>query len=235
MVPMAAVARVENAAVRQSFLSLAIAMVIMGVLLFAPAGTLHWPRGWWFGGTFLAATLIAISVLWRVNPEIFAARSRIQPGTKTRDYVYIAIVMGGFILILPVAAIDFRFGWTQMPDWVVWFGYLLFVLSFAGQVWPQAVNRHFEPGVRIQQDRAQTVIDTGPYAIVRHPGYISGSLLAISIALCLGAQWALAPAIVVVIGLISRTLFEERVLTTELSGYREYTQRVKYRWVPGVW
>lgn len=232
---MADATRVKNTAVRQSLLSLAIAMVIMGALLFAPAGTLNWPRGWWFGGTFLVATLIAISVLWRVNPEIFAARSRIQPGTKTLDYVYIAITMGGFVLILPVAALDFRFGWTRLSDWGVWLGYLLFALSFVGQAWPQAVNRHFEPGVRIQQDRGQSVIDTGPYAIVRHPGYISGSLLAISAALCLGSQWALAPAFVAVIGLISRTLFEERVLITELPGYREYTQRVKYRWVPGVW
>ena len=122
-----------------------------------------------------------------------------------------------------------------MPDWVVWLGYALFVLSFAGQTWPQAVNRHFEPGVRIQSDRGQTVIDTGPYAIVRHPGYTSGSLLALSVPLCLGSWWALLPALVVVAGLAVRTPFEERTLRAELPGYTEYTQRVKWRWVPGVW
>lgn len=111
----------------------------------------------------------------------------------------------------------------------------LFALSFAGQTWPQAINRHFEPGVRIQKDRGQIVVDTGPYAIVRHPGYISASLLATSMALCLGSWWALVPAAVVVLGLIPRTLFEERTLIAGLPGYSEYAERVRYRWVPGIW
>jgi protein-S-isoprenylcysteine O-methyltransferase Ste14 len=225
----------QNRAVLQSIVALVITIVVMGLLTFVPAGTLNWPRGWWFIVAFVVATLIAVAILWRLNPEIFAARSRVQPGTKTKDYIFLTLVLGGFFFILPIASLDFRFGWSQVPDWVVWLGYLLFVLSYAGQVWPQAVNRHFEPGVRIQEDRGQTVIDTGPYAIVRHPGYTSGSLLALSIPLCLGSWWALIPALVVVIGLIPRTLFEEQTLRAELPGYAEYTQRVKWRWVPGVW
>jgi protein-S-isoprenylcysteine O-methyltransferase Ste14 len=227
--------RALDRAVRRSLVSLVYSLVVMGLLLFVPAGTLAWPRGWWFGGAFVAAVLVAMAVLWKLNPEIFAARSRVQPGTKRLDYLFISIVVGGFALILPVAGLDFRFGWAQTPDSVVGLGYVLFALSFAGQVWPQAVNRHFEPGVRIQADRGQTVIDSGPYAIVRHPGYISGALLAISVALCLGSWWALIPASVVVIGLIPRTLFEERTLSAELPGYRDYTKRVRSRWVPGVW
>lgn len=227
--------KAQNGAVLQSLVALMITLVVMGLLAFVPAGTIDWPRAWWFCGAFLVATLIAVVVLWRLNPEIFAARSRVQPGTKSGDYIFLALVLGGFFFILPVAGLDFRFGWSAMPDWVVWLGYVLFVLSYAGQVWPQAVNRHFEPGVRIQADRGQTVIDTGPYAIVRHPGYTSGSLLALSIPLMLGSWWALLPALLVIIGLVPRTLFEERTLVAELPGYREYTQRVRYRWVPGVW
>lgn len=225
----------QNKAVLQSFVSLAITLAVMGVLLFWPAGTLDWPRAWWFVAAFVVAILVAIVVLWRLSPEIFAARSRIQPGTKLWDYVFIALVIGGFIAVLPVAALDFRFGGANAPDWVVIVGYVIFAISFVGQTWPQAVNRHFEPGVRIQEDRGQTVIDTGPYAIVRHPGYISGSLLALSIALVLGSYWAVIPVLVVVGGLMVRTVFEERTLRAELPGYTEYTQRVKYRWVPGVW
>ena len=134
-----------------------------------------------------------------------------------------------------VAGLDHRFGWSAVPNWVVALGYVLFVLSFAGQTWPQAVNRHFEPGVRIQEDRGQKVIDTGPYAIVRHPGYISGALLALSMPLMLASWWALLPALVAVAALAVRTPFEERTLSAGLPGYAEYTQRVKYRWVPGVW
>jgi len=219
----------------KSLIQLVVSLAIMGVLLLGPAGTFEWSRAWWFFIVFVLAIVIAIVVLAKVNPEIFAARSRIQPGTKLWDYIFITLVIGGFIAILPVAGLDFRFGGANAPDWVVWLGYLVFIVSFIGQTWPQAVNRHFEPGVRIQEDRGQTVIDTGPYAIVRHPGYISGSLLAISIALVLGSWWALIPVAVVVVGLVVRTIFEERTLRAELPGYTEYTQRVKWRWVPGIW
>jgi len=225
----------RSAAVRQSLVALVITVVIMGVILFVPAGTLNWPRGWWFCGAFVGATLVAIAALWRLNPEIFVARSRVQPGTKPLDYVFLVLIMGGFFLVMPVAGLDFRLGGANAPDWVVWLGYLLFAISYAGEAWPQAVNRHFEPGIRIQSDRGQTVIDTGPYAYVRHPGYIFGSLLAISMALMLGSWWALLPALLVVVGLIPRTLFEEQTLRAELPGYTEYTQRVRWRWVPGVW
>ena len=225
----------QNAAVLRSLLSLAITIVVMGAMLFVPAGTFDWPLAWWFIAAFVVCVAIAIVIIWRFNPELFVARSRIQPGTKSGDYVFLTLVLGGFAVMPIVAGLDFRFGWSPMPDWVVWLGYALFVLSFAGQTWPQAVNRHFEPGVRIQSDRGQTVIDTGPYAIVRHPGYTSGSLLALSVPLCLGSWWALLPALVVVAGLAVRTPFEERTLRAELPGYTEYTQRVKWRWVPGVW
>lgn len=225
----------RSAAVRRSLVSLAVVLVIMGLLLFIPAGTLNWPLGWCFAVAFVLAVLISIAVLWRLNPDIFVARSGIQRGTKRADYVFIALIAIGFLGVLPVAALDFRFGWSAMPAWVVVLGYLLYLPGFVGQAWSQAANRHFEPGVRIQQDRGQTVIDTGPYAVVRHPGYLSGSLFALSTALMLGSWWALLPALLVGVALVPRTLFEEGTLRAELPGYTEYTQRVKYRWVPGVW
>jgi len=225
----------DRAAVARGFIALAVTIVIMGVLLFVPAGTTDWPLGWWFIISFTVCVLIAIAIIWRANPELFSARSRVQPGTKSWDYIFLVLVMAGFIVIPLVAGLDHRFGWSSAPAWAVVLGYVLFVLSFAGQTWPQAVNRHFEPGVRIQQDRAQTVIDTGPYAIVRHPGYISGAMLSLSMPLMLASWWALLPALVATFALAVRTPFEERVLRAELPGYTEYTQRVKYRWVPGMW
>jgi protein-S-isoprenylcysteine O-methyltransferase Ste14 len=223
------------AAVRRSLVSLVITLIVMGVLLFVPAGTLNWTLGWWFTVAFLVCTLVSIVVIWRFNPEIFAARSRIQPGTKAWDYVFIALIVGGFIAVLPVAALDFRFGWSSVPAWAIVLAYALFALSFADQIWALAVNRHFEPGVRIQQDRGQTVIDTGPYAIVRHPGYIGGVTLGLAMALMLGSWWALLPVLVLSVATAVRTLFEERTLRAGLPGYTAYTRRVRYRWVPGVW
>ena len=225
----------QNRAVIQSLISLVVTLAVMGVLLFWPAGTFNWPAAWWFAIAFLVSTLIAVVVIWRVNPEIFVARSRIQPGTQSWDYFFIALIIGGFMLVLPVAGLDFRYGWSAMPGWFVGFGFVLFILGYAGSIWPVSVNRHFEPGVRIQEDRGQTVIDTGPYAIVRHPGYSAATLLILGMALMLGSYWALIPAVVAILATAVRTVLEERTLHAGLAGYTAYTQRVKYRWVPGVW
>jgi protein-S-isoprenylcysteine O-methyltransferase Ste14 len=225
----------QEAAFRQGFVALAITVAVMAVLLFVPAWTIDWALGWWFIVAFAAVVLVSVFYIRQRNPELFVARSRVQSGTKGWDYIFLALVVGGFILMLPVAGFDVRFGWSAVPAWVIALGYVLFVLSFGGQVWAQAENRHFEPGVRIQEDRGQTVVDTGPYAIVRHPGYISGSLLALSVPLMLASWWALLPALVVAVALAVRTPFEEQTLRAGLPGYAEYTQRVRYRWVPGVW
>nr|WP_239537719.1 isoprenylcysteine carboxylmethyltransferase family protein [Dyella mobilis] len=151
------------------------------------------------------------------------------------DYVFITVIFIAFLATFPVSALDYRYQLAQTPDWVSWAAYLPFFLGFAVAGWAQAVNRYFEPGVRLQNDRGQTVIDNGPYAIVRHPGYISGAVLTLSIPLCLGSWWGLLPAAVFVLGLIPRTLFEEHVLTGGLAGYAAYKQQVKYRWLPGIW
>jgi protein-S-isoprenylcysteine O-methyltransferase Ste14 len=225
----------QRKALSSSLVSLVITIAIMLALLFIPAGTIGWVRGQWFVAAFIVAIVISIIVLWRANPDIFVARQRVQPGTKSWDYLFLVLIIGGLTALLPVAGLDYRFQWLQAPDWLVVIGYILFVLSFVGQVWPQATNRHFEPGVRIQTDRAHKVIDTGPYAYVRHPGYISGALLAFSVALALGSLVALVPAVIVTVALAIRTTAEERTLHQGLPGYTEYTQRVRYRWIPGVW
>ena len=225
----------QKAAFRQSLVSLPLTCLAMALLLFVPAGTFDWARGWIFVIAFGAGVVISVMMLWRLNPEIFAARARVQPGTEKLDYLFIALVVAGIGLILPVAGWDFRARWSHMPDWLVALGYLLLLIGFAGVMWPQATSRHFEPGIRIQSDRGHVLMDRGPYAIVRHPGYSAAVMLAAGMALCLGSWWALLPASVAAAALIPRTLFEERVLTGGLSGYADYKKRVRYRWLPGVW
>lgn len=232
---MAEATETQRQALRKSLISLVVTIAVVAVLLFGAAGTLTWAHGWWFMAAFVIAMLISIAILWRLNPDIFVARSRVQSGTKAWDYVFIVLIIGGLAALLPVAGLDYRFAWLQAPDWLVVIGYLLFALSFVGQIWPQATNRHFEPGVRIQTDRHHAVVDTGPYALVRHPGYVGGALLAISTALALGSLVALVPAIAAIVALIIRTTLEDRTLQQELPGYADYARRVKYRWVPGVW
>ena len=98
-----------------------------------------------------------------------------------------------------------------------------------------SVNRHFEPTVRILTDRGHTVIDKGPYAIVRHPGYLTAAPLRLGIPLALGSYWALIPAVISYLLLVVRTVLEDRTLQDELPGYKEYAQRVRYRLVAGIW
>ena len=101
--------------------------------------------------------------------------------------------------------------------------------------WAQAVNPFFEPGVRIQSERRQRVFDTGPYRVIRHPGYSSALLLFVGMALSLGSFWALVPAALASAILVLRTALEDRLLRAELAGYEDYTRRIRWRLAPGLW
>ena len=221
----------------QALVSLAVTLLVMGAALFLSAGTLQWPHGLWFMAAFLFLTLIAMAWLWRVNPEIFLARRRpTGQGTKGWDLVLVPIALGGFLATLIVAALDDgRFHWAPAPPWAVLAGYVLFVAGYLGTAWAQAVNRHFEPSVRIQSDRDHHVITTGPYAHIRHPGYIFGIVLNFGGALALGSLWAMVPAALVVVVLVIRTNLEDATLQRELPGYAGYAARVRCKWIPGVW
>ena len=108
----------DRVAIARGLVSLVITIVIRALLLFVPAGTANWALGWWFIIAFVLCVLIAMAVIWRANPELFTARSRVQPGTKAWDYIFLVLVVGGFIVVPLVAGLDFRFGWSAMPDWV---------------------------------------------------------------------------------------------------------------------
>jgi protein-S-isoprenylcysteine O-methyltransferase Ste14 len=184
----------------------------------------------------LGAGALGAWCVWRLNPELYAARINPHRGTKPWDKVLIGFAIPAMLAIFPVAALDEgRFHWYPVPWWVCLLGYALLLVGLAIVTWAEAVNKFFEPTVRIQTDRGQRVIDTGPYAVVRHPGYVGGSLLFVGIALCLGSLWALVPAGLACALLVLRTRWEDQTLQAELSGYKEYTERVRYRLLPGVW
>lgn len=230
-------ADLPRAELNRALMSLVFTLIVMAALLFGPAGSVQWAHGWWFMGVFVALILVSMAALWRLNPEIFVARARpTGQGTKAWDRVLMPVLLMAFAAILPVAGLDDgRFHWASAPDWAVLFGYLLLVVGFAGVAWAQAVNRHFEPSVRIQSERDHQVVSTGPYAYVRHPGYSFACLLALGSALALGSVWALLPAIVVIAVLAIRTQMEDATLQRELPGYAEFAQHTRYRWIPGVW
>jgi protein-S-isoprenylcysteine O-methyltransferase Ste14 len=211
-------------------------MLFLNIVLLLPAGTLAWTRGWLFLVVFLVPAAVSAVWVWRVNPEIFAARSRFHEGTKGWDHILLTVLVPVMVLIFPVAALDDgRYHWHPVPWWVCGIGYVLTLAGMAIGAWAQAVNKFFEPGVRIQTDRGHKVIDSGHYAIVRHPGYVSACFFFVGIALSLGSFWALIPAVFSCVILVVRTIWEDGTLQDELPGYEEHSQRVRSKLVPGVW
>lgn len=206
------------------------------VLVFLPAGRLDWLPGWVFVAFVVVAFCISVLVLWRVNPAIYRARSRFQPGTKRWDMVLLWLMLPAMVAEVPLAAFDAgRMSWSAVPLPAVILGYALLGAGIAVTAWAQAVNRFFEPGVRIQRERGQHVISSGPYAIVRHPGYVAALMMFAGLALALASWWALIPAAWAGALLVLRTGWEDALLRAELDGYADYARRVRYRLVPGLW
>lgn len=228
--------RVSTAALLRAIRSLAGFMIFLGVALFLPAGSLWWANGWLFLLVFFLWTAPSVAYLRRTNPEIFVARSKIHEGTKGWDKVLVTFLLLAFAAEFPVAALDAgRFHWSSVPLWLIVLGYVLFSVGYFVSVWAYRVNKFAEPGVRVQRERGQRVIDNGPYAIVRHPVYLGGFLIFASIPLALGSFWALVPAAFGSLILVVRIVLEEKTLREELEGYTEYAGRVRYRLIPGIW
>ena len=217
-------------------LALGAAVTVFAVLVFWPAGRLDWVAGWLYVGLVALNFLVNLVYLQRVNPELIEARMRVARGTKRWDIVW-GVIFGPMLLATyVVAGFDVvRFEWSTMSPlfWPV--GLLLFLPGTVLFSWSMGVNPFFEKTVRIQSDRGHRVIDTGPYAFIRHPGYLGFFGWCLSAPLLLGSWWAFVPALLSVAGLVVRTALEDRTLHKELEGYAAYSQRVRYRLLPGVW
>jgi protein-S-isoprenylcysteine O-methyltransferase Ste14 len=205
-------------------------------LVFVPVGRLEWKPGWIFVAFLVVAFGASALILGRVNPTIYRARSRFQPGTKRWDLVLVTLILAAMIIAIPLATFDAgRMGWSSMPTAFVILGYALLGTGIALSTWAQAVNPFFEPGVRVQYERGQRVVSEGPYATVRHPGYSGAIMIFAGLALSLASWWALIPAAWASLILIVRTKWEDDLLRNELEGYSGYATRTRYRLFPGLW
>jgi protein-S-isoprenylcysteine O-methyltransferase Ste14 len=228
--------RAERIDIHRLVLFVLLTPLFLAVFMFLPAGTWLWGKGWLLIAVFTVSAIAASLCLRRVNPDIMAARINKHVGTETWDKPLIVLLVLGWLASFPVAALDDeRFQWLPVQWWVVALGYALLLVGMGILTWAEAVNKFFEPTVRIQADRGQHVISSGPYDIVRHPGYVGGMLFFLGTALCLGSLWALIPAGLASLVLVLRTKWEDEMLREKLSGYKEYAQRVRFRLVPGVW
>jgi protein-S-isoprenylcysteine O-methyltransferase Ste14 len=212
--------------------------VVLGLLLFLPAGTLAWTEGWVFLALFGGCSLATGVWLQRTDPGLLSERMRspFSADQKLGDRIVIALIMVVFCAWLVFMAHDARrFAWSAAPLWAKLLGAALIVVAFCGWVVVLRANSFASVAVRVQQDRGQRVISTGPYAVVRHPMYAYAVLFMIGTPLLLGSLWGLAWLALFIPLLAARTLGEEAMLMDELPGYRDYAAKVRFRLVPGIW
>jgi protein-S-isoprenylcysteine O-methyltransferase Ste14 len=203
---------------------------------FLSAGRIDWPEGWLFLAIVAVGAIGSQLFVKARNPEVLRHRRSIGEGTKPWDRVWLGLFRLMLLGLPIVAGLDaVRYGWTNVPWWVSPSGVILVLLGFTLSALAMAENPHFEGTVRIQHDRDHRVIDTGPYAVVRHPGYVGVAMIVLGLPLVLRSGWALAVAVISVLWLGLRTWLEDRTLQAELSGYAEYAERVRARLLPGVW
>jgi protein-S-isoprenylcysteine O-methyltransferase Ste14 len=202
---------------------------------FVLAGTLDFPGMWIALGTIASGALVQRMYVSRRNPEILLRRKGIGPGTKGWD-IAVMFVAGPLAVLPPlVAGQGIRSGWTPMPWTFALIGVALNTLG--GVVWARSMasNAHFEPSVRIQRELGHRVVESGPYGVVRHPGYAGYCIGILGTPFLLLSWQALLVAPLLAVLFVVRAALEDATLRRELVGYADYAERVRYRLVPGVW
>ena len=224
-------------AIGRSVLFFFVSIPVLLALLFLPAGTFHWYKAWIFISITLADVIVRIILLYNYNPELLIERQTKHKGTKAYDRIFQVLYTISSFSIYVVAGLDtIRFKWSEpLPFVFIFIGLGLFIISSIIMSWTMVNNKFFERTVRIQEERGHQVCTTGPYAYIRHPGYVGFSILFTGTALILGSRWALVPVIITILFLILRTALEDKTLKNELTGYKDYSEKVRFRLIPGVW
>lgn len=207
-------------------------LLLVGLLLFLPAGTLHFPGGWRLLCLLFVPMLIAGFVMFFKAPALLAKRLDVKEKQSAQKGVLAfsgVMFIGGFT----VAGLDFRFGWSKMPLWVVIAASVLFLIAYALYAQVLRENAYLSRTVKVEE--GQTVIDTGLYGIVRHPMYMATVLLFLMMPLILGSWYALMVFACYPVIITVRLKDEEALLTRELPGYTAYKEKVKYRLIPFIW
>jgi len=228
----------QTASPRQWF-RLVVVYLLIPLILFICGGDLGWWQAWLYSMLILAAGIGGRMWADRRHPGLTAERQNMEKiqSAKAWDKV-LAPLMAlsvSFPLVI-VAGLDHRFGWSHpFPLWLTVLGFLLISLGYAFAAWALIENRFFSSVVRIQVDRGHVVCESGPYRIVRHPGYAGNVLALPGMVLALSSTWTAIPAAVALIIAVMRTVLEDQTLQAELPGYRGYARRVRYRLIPGIY
>ncbi|HYZ69338.1 MAG TPA: isoprenylcysteine carboxylmethyltransferase family protein [Mycobacterium sp.] len=219
----------------QSIASGLIGLVVFGLLVFWPAGTFDYWRGWVFIVVFAVSTTVPSLYLAATNPAALRRRMQAGPAAEQRllEKVIISIAFLAMGATIVVSALDFRFGWSSVPAAVSVVGDVLVAVGLGIAMLTTIQNGYAAANITVES--GQELVSTGMYSVVRHPMYFGNVVLMIGIPLALGSYWGLLFVIPGLAVLATRILDEEKVLTQQLAGYDEYTHKVHYRLVPGVW
>jgi len=226
---------IKRGAIKYLFMLLIQRVVGIAIFLIA-AGTIMDLRGVVYISIYLVVSIIACVIMYNGHQDTLNERGKNQENTKGWDKLLLPIlVILAFYGIYLIAGLGIRFQWERLPDLCFYIGTVVYLISGIFTVWPVIENRHFESTARIQDDRAQTVISTGPYRFVRHPGYLGIVIWAVATALMFGTLAVGATAVAIIIVIVIRTYLEDTMLKKELSGYPDYAKKVKYRLFPLIW
>jgi protein-S-isoprenylcysteine O-methyltransferase Ste14 len=210
----------------------------MGAIIFGAAGTIDYPGGWLYLGEMIVLSAVSGPYMARVDPGLL--RERLKPPIQKDQPLADKLILIPILLLLFggmgfMAADAERWRWSMMPPSVQWAGCGLLFATILFMFWTMRTNSFAAPVVKIQRERGQKVITTGPYAIVRHPLYFGALFYVAATSLVLGSWWGLATVPLVALGFAVRIGIEEKALREGLQGYDDYARRVRWRLVPFVW
>lgn len=214
-------------------------LFLIPAVLFIAAGTTAWPMAWVYTALLLASTVGSRLIVYRRNPDTLRERARFTSSEGTQRWDRLLVLIVGLIgpaAMTLVAGLDRRWDWSAVvPAAVQVLGAILVAGGYGLAVWAMVENPYFSSVARLQKDRAQQVVTTGPYRIVRHPSYAGAILAALALPFMLDALWSLIPGLLLAAALVARTALEDRMLVAGLHGYPRYAEITRYRLVPGLW
>ncbi len=207
---------------------------VLGIaILLVFSGDIGWTWMWVYTAVTAATLLFAAIVLPR---GVIAERGRKKTNVEKWDTFLTGVIYVPWFAQFFISALDHRFGWSpELPVWIHILGVGLYLAGIGLVLLSMRANLYFSTAVRIQHDRGQTVCSSGPYGIIRHPGYTGMIVEYLAVPVILGSWWGLIPQGMIVVLLILRTVLEDWALAEKLEGYKEYSQKVRFRLIPGVW
>ena len=222
----------KDGLLKEALIKIIAGIVLMGVLLFLPAGTIRWQEGWLLMIILFVPMFLAGLLMYFKAPDLLRSRLKAkETQSEQKDVIRYSGLM--FLVAFIVAGLNYRFDWITMPRAIVWIGAVVFLLAYClfGEVLRE--NQYLSRTIEVRD--GQTVVDTGLYGIVRHPMYTATVLLFLSMPLVLNSLISFIIMLAYIPIIVKRIRNEEEVLETELKGYREYKQKVKYRLIPFIW